>query len=109
MKIFEFLDHDKNGHVLRFECFYKEAEPEEWVVRGVVSLEEFHTAVEAAAPVKSLEAGRESEGKPSEGGLPRESLSRDVPEDLRRKWIALGYTSMRQVERTAPLAAETGT
>ena len=78
VKIFEFLDHDKNGHVLRFECFYKEAEPEEWVVRGVVSLEEFHTAVEAAAPVKSLEAGRESEGKPSEGGLPRESLSRDV-------------------------------
>ena len=28
-------------------------------VPGVVSLEEFHTAVEAAAPVKSLEAGGE--------------------------------------------------
>jgi len=49
-KIFEFLDHDKNGFV---------------------SLEEFHTAIEAAAPVKSLE-------------------------DLRRKWVALGYPSMRQ-------------
>lgn len=49
-KIFEFLDHDKNG---------------------LVSLDEFHTAIEAAAPVKSLE-------------------------DLRRKWVALGYPSMRQ-------------
>ncbi|CAK9022261.1 unnamed protein product [Durusdinium trenchii] len=49
-KIFEFLDQDKNG---------------------AVSLDEFHTAIEAAAPVKSLE-------------------------DLRRKWVALGYSSMRQ-------------
>lgn len=62
MKIFEFLDHDKNG---------------------VVSLEEFHTAVEAAAPVKSLE-------------------------DLRRKWIALGYTSMRQALLGMDLHKEPG-
>ncbi|CAE6964345.1 AP1M1 [Symbiodinium natans] len=62
LKIFEFLDHDKNG---------------------VVSLEEFHTAVEAAAPVKSLE-------------------------DLRRKWIALGYTSMRQALLGMDLHKEPG-
>mmetsp|Transcript_92598 Transcript_92598/g.220380 ORF Transcript_92598/g.220380 Transcript_92598/m.220380 type:complete len:899 (+) Transcript_92598:56-2752(+) len=62
VKIFEFLDHDKNG---------------------VVSLEEFHTAVEAAAPVKSLE-------------------------DLRRKWIALGYTSMRQALLGMDLHKEPG-
>ncbi|CAE7232932.1 AP1M1 [Symbiodinium sp. CCMP2592] len=62
IKIFEFLDHDKNG---------------------VVSLDEFHTAVEAAAPVKSLE-------------------------DLRRKWIALGYTSMRQALLGMDLHKEPG-
>eukprot|EP00440_Ansanella_granifera_P012997 gb/GFBE01014119.1/.p1 GENE.gb/GFBE01014119.1/~~gb/GFBE01014119.1/.p1 ORF type:complete len:891 (+),score=181.49 gb/GFBE01014119.1/:1-2673(+) len=49
-KIFEFLDHDKSGSI---------------------SLEEFHTAIECAAPVKTIE-------------------------DLRKKWIALGYASMRQ-------------
>eukprot|EP00930_Biecheleria_cincta_P039390 TRINITY_DN27089_c0_g1_i1.p1 TRINITY_DN27089_c0_g1~~TRINITY_DN27089_c0_g1_i1.p1 ORF type:complete len:884 (-),score=154.46 TRINITY_DN27089_c0_g1_i1:90-2741(-) len=49
-RIFEFLDHDKSGSL---------------------SLHEFHTAIEAAAPVKTLD-------------------------DLRRKWIALGYPSMRQ-------------
>eukprot|EP00927_Polykrikos_kofoidii_P031954 TRINITY_DN27360_c0_g3_i1.p1 TRINITY_DN27360_c0_g3~~TRINITY_DN27360_c0_g3_i1.p1 ORF type:complete len:992 (+),score=181.06 TRINITY_DN27360_c0_g3_i1:314-3289(+) len=47
--IFDFLDADKNGHI---------------------SLEEFHAAIEAAAPVRSLE-------------------------DLRRRWIALGFNAMR--------------
>mmetsp|Transcript_69583 Transcript_69583/g.153926 ORF Transcript_69583/g.153926 Transcript_69583/m.153926 type:complete len:961 (-) Transcript_69583:85-2967(-) len=49
-KMFDFLDFDHNGHI---------------------SLAEFHTAVEASAPVRRME-------------------------DLRRKWIALGFTSMRQ-------------
>ncbi|CAJ1392513.1 unnamed protein product [Effrenium voratum] len=61
-KIFEFLDHDKNG------C---------------VSLDEFHTAIEAAAPVKSLE-------------------------DLRRKWVALGYPSMRQALMVMELNKDPG-
>eukprot|EP00929_Paragymnodinium_shiwhaense_P014438 TRINITY_DN122343_c0_g1_i1.p1 TRINITY_DN122343_c0_g1~~TRINITY_DN122343_c0_g1_i1.p1 ORF type:complete len:960 (+),score=267.65 TRINITY_DN122343_c0_g1_i1:83-2962(+) len=48
--IFDFLDANKNGRI---------------------SLDEFHTAVEASAPVRSIE-------------------------DLRRKWIALGFTTMKQ-------------
>lgn len=50
-KIFDFLDVDKSG---------------------TVSIAEFHGAVEAASPVRTLE-------------------------DLRRKWIALGFPSMHQV------------
>jgi len=48
--IFDFLDHNKDG------C---------------ISMSEFHTAIEAVAPVRTLE-------------------------DLRRKWIALGFKTMRQ-------------
>jgi len=50
-RVFAFLDTNKNG---------------------TISIAEFHTAIEAVAPVRSME-------------------------DLRRKLIALGYTSMRQV------------
>eukprot|EP00928_Gymnodinium_smaydae_P015610 TRINITY_DN15783_c0_g2_i1.p1 TRINITY_DN15783_c0_g2~~TRINITY_DN15783_c0_g2_i1.p1 ORF type:complete len:962 (+),score=140.67 TRINITY_DN15783_c0_g2_i1:202-3087(+) len=48
-EVFDFLDVDKNGNI---------------------SMHEFHTAIEASAPVKTIE-------------------------DLRRKWIALGFSSMR--------------
>jgi len=50
-RVFEFLDTNKNG---------------------MISLSEFHSKIEAASPVYSME-------------------------DLRRKWIALGFTSMKQV------------
>lgn len=52
-QVFAFLDTDKSG---------------------TISIGEFHTAIEATAPVRSME-------------------------DLRRKLIALGYSSMRQVIR----------
>jgi len=61
-KIFEFLDHDRSG---------------------TLSLEEFHTAIEAAAPVKTIE-------------------------DLRRKWIALGYSSMKQAMNIMDLFKDPG-
>mmetsp|Transcript_5603 Transcript_5603/g.21169 ORF Transcript_5603/g.21169 Transcript_5603/m.21169 type:complete len:900 (-) Transcript_5603:57-2756(-) len=58
-RIFDFLDTNKNG---------------------VISIAEFHTAIEAAAPVRSME-------------------------DLRRRLIALGYTSMRQALREMDAAS----
>lgn len=58
-RIFDFLDTNKNG---------------------VISIAEFHTAIEAAAPVRSME-------------------------DLRRRLIALGYTSMRQALREMDTAS----
>lgn len=61
-RIFDFLDHDKSGSL---------------------SLHEFHTAIEAAAPVKNLE-------------------------DLRRKWIAVGYPSMRQALLSMDLYKDPG-
>lgn len=61
-RIFEFLDHDKSGSL---------------------SLHEFHTAIEAAAPVKTLD-------------------------DLRRKWIALGYPSMRQALQSMDMYKDPG-
>lgn len=61
-RIFEFLDNDKSG---------------------TLSLHEFHTAIESAAPVKNLE-------------------------DLRRKWIALGYPSMRQALHSMDMYKDPG-
>ncbi|CAJ1335103.1 unnamed protein product [Effrenium voratum] len=52
-------------------------------ILSCVSLDEFHTAIEAAAPVKSLE-------------------------DLRRKWVALGYPSMRQALMVMELNKDPG-
>lgn len=60
--IFDFLDIDKSG---------------------TISMQEFYTAIEAAAPVKNIE-------------------------DLRRKWIALGFSSMHQAMRTMDLSKEPG-
>lgn len=59
---------------------------------GFVSLEEFHTAIEAAAPVKSLEEKL--------ARSMRIAVSRCLDlQDLRRKWVALGYPSMRQAKQ----------